>query len=236
MQLKSYYQESETGLSITSGQASRFAKEVAGDFNPLHDVDAKRFCVPGDLLFAMVLFRYGLSERMCFTFSGMVGDGVPLAFPQSPGQRFQITNGDDKTYLEVDRQGQSTSDADLIAAFTRCYVSFSGSNFPNVLVPLLQKQGVMINPDRPLVIYENMSIQLDSLEMTTPELEPGQQHLEIQGKRGTVQLDFLVRDGGHVLGRGFKRLVVGGLKPYEATAAESLVAGYMAAKVAYSDR
>jgi len=38
-------------ISFTRQQASDFAKQVADDFNPLHNVEAKRFCVPGDLLF-----------------------------------------------------------------------------------------------------------------------------------------------------------------------------------------
>jgi hypothetical protein len=101
------------------------------------------------------------------------------------------------------------------------------------LVPLLREQGVMINPERPLVIYENMSIQLDALSMTAPELDPGEQHLDIQGKRGDVRLSFLIRDGGRVNGKGFKKLVVGGLKPYEADAAEALVSHYLAVKAAY---
>lgn len=41
-------------------QASYFAKEIAGgDFNPIHDPDARRFCVPGDLLFTIVVSRFG---------------------------------------------------------------------------------------------------------------------------------------------------------------------------------
>ena len=46
------------------------------DYNPLHDKDAKKFCAPGDLLFSLVLDRYGISERMEFTFAGMVDENV----------------------------------------------------------------------------------------------------------------------------------------------------------------
>ena len=53
--LSGVYQESEGKVSVTREQASRFAKSIADDCNPLHDIDAKRFCVPGDLLFSMVL-------------------------------------------------------------------------------------------------------------------------------------------------------------------------------------
>ncbi|MGM8892055.1 DUF3581 family protein, partial [Psychrobacter sp. 1Y1] len=78
MFLSSYFKKENQSVSITPQQASDFAKIVAQDFNPIHDVAAKRFCVPGDLLFALVLNEYGLSQKMTFNFAGMVGDGVKL--------------------------------------------------------------------------------------------------------------------------------------------------------------
>ena len=50
MNLEKYYTLDGSRLSFTRQQASDFAKSVAGDFNPIHDIDSKRFCVPGDLL------------------------------------------------------------------------------------------------------------------------------------------------------------------------------------------
>ena len=46
MFLRGFYSIHEGNISIVAEQASMFAKEVAHDFNPLHDVDAKHFCVP----------------------------------------------------------------------------------------------------------------------------------------------------------------------------------------------
>ena len=66
MFLNDYFTESNDDIVISAQQASRFAKEVAGDFNPIHNLDAKRFCVPGDLLFSLVLAKYGLSQHMEF--------------------------------------------------------------------------------------------------------------------------------------------------------------------------
>jgi hypothetical protein len=57
MFLKNFYSIHESDISIVAEQASMFAKEVAHDFNPLNDVEAKRFCVPGDLLFSMALVK-----------------------------------------------------------------------------------------------------------------------------------------------------------------------------------
>ena len=59
------YHATQNGLVLISAtQASRFAKEVAGDFNPIHNPDARRFCVPGDLLFALLLSHFGLSRQL----------------------------------------------------------------------------------------------------------------------------------------------------------------------------
>ncbi|MGL6055276.1 MAG: DUF3581 family protein, partial [Vibrio metschnikovii] len=78
MLLKPYFSSAEHQFQFTRQQASHFAKKVAGDFNPIHDEDSKRFCVPGDLLFAVLLKKNGISQKMRFTFSGMVSDGIAL--------------------------------------------------------------------------------------------------------------------------------------------------------------
>ena len=72
--------QSNTQIIISAEQGSSFAKAVSNDFNPIHDADSKRFCVPGDLLFALVLQRYGLSQEMSFNFSGMVSADTDLCF------------------------------------------------------------------------------------------------------------------------------------------------------------
>ena len=83
MFLEKFCTRSNGKVSFTRHQASSFAKQIANDFNPLHDEDAKRFCVPGDLLFSLALAKSGLSQQMTFTFSGMVSDGIELTFPDN---------------------------------------------------------------------------------------------------------------------------------------------------------
>ena len=78
MFLDSYYSDNNGELSFTREQASHFAKRVAGDFNPLHDEDNKRFCVPGDLLFSVLLANVGLSQKMRFEFAGMTNESSCL--------------------------------------------------------------------------------------------------------------------------------------------------------------
>src|SRR5690554_2173804 len=111
-------------IVITAPQASFFAKEVAGDFNPIHDPDARRFCVPGDLLFTIVVSRAGLSENMTFRFRNLLGAEVPLNFRESDnGGTLEVVDDAGKVYLEVTRSGEITRDAQVIEEFTRCYVA-----------------------------------------------------------------------------------------------------------------
>ena len=171
MFLEKYCQHDNKKISFTRQQASDFAKKVADDFNPLHDIDAKRFCVPGDLLFAIILEKSGLSQNMTFTFSGMVNDGIALNFPDKIHESAQITDDNGKEYLSVSVSGENTTNPQTIRSLTQAYVEFSGQTFPHILVDLMAKEQVMINPTRPMVMYESMSIHLDSLAFTSVKLE-----------------------------------------------------------------
>ena len=110
MFLKPFHSSHRNTVIISAEQGSSFAKSVSNDFNPIHDVDSKRFCVPGDLLFALVLQRYGLSQEMSFNFSGMVSADTELLFPEAPGESFEILDSRGKCYLQVIRSGESTHD------------------------------------------------------------------------------------------------------------------------------
>lgn len=233
MFLDAFHSDHDGRIQITTDQASRFAKEIAGDFNPIHDPDSKRFCVPGDLLFSLVLAKYGLSQRMHFTFAGMVGDGVTLLFPPTDAAKFAISDDKDKTYLEVERAGAISHDASLIAELARDYVAFSGRNFPHILVPLMAEHGVMLNPERPLVIYESMSFDLATLDFEHPTLELTDTRLEVKGKRGTAQLHFVVKAAGNAVGTGFKQLILSGLRDYDAAQMQQVVDEYESRKASY---
>lgn len=235
MYLDEFYSENNHQISIRAEQASRFAKEIADDFNPIHNPDAKRFCVPGDLLFSLVLSKYGVSQKMCFLFKGMVGDNTPLNFTPTEADEFALTDDQDRTCLDVSREGVRSHSPELIEALTRNYVAFSGKNFPHTLQPLLESKQVMINPDRPLVIYERMLFEIDHFDFQQPTLRSAFAELEVNGKRGTADLHFEIVADDHVVGRGFKRLVVSGLKPYDEATAQALVQTYLDSKQAWYD-
>ncbi len=233
MFLNPFYSDRHGSIRISAQQASLFAKDVAGDFNPIHDPDSKRFCVPGDLLFSLVLSRYGLSQNMRFVFSGMVGDGVSLLFPETDAEAFHIGDVDGKSYLQIEREGASTKDPALIEALALHYVAFSGHNFPDILVPLMARHNVMINPQRPLVIYESMAFHLDRLGFAEPELELADARLEVNGRRGDAGLYFRIKVGDEVVGTGSKKLVLSGLREYDQHSMQQFTEEYLARKSAH---
>jgi len=226
MFLDKFHTQNNGKTLVSPEQASNFAKKIADDFNPIHDPDAKRFCVPGDLLFSLVLSKYGLSQKMCFTFAGMVGKGIPLNFPDSDAERITIKDDNNKEYLHIDRKGDVSHDHNLIERFVKRYVAFSGQTFPHILVPLMAEHNVMINPNRPLVMYESMSVDLKSVDMTDPTLELSDTTLQVNGKRGDAAVTFNVMCDGEIVGKGIKKLVLSGLREFDQSQIDQVVEFY----------
>jgi hypothetical protein len=233
MFLKEFYCIHDGNISISAEQASAFAKEMAHDFNPLHDADAKRFCVPGDLLFSLALEKYGLSQNMHFTFSGMVGQGVLLNFPDTDADLIDVTDNQGKTYLQIERSGDLSRDSALIESFTRDYVAFSGQNFPYVLVPLLAEKNVMFNLNRPLVIYESMTLSFHHVNFQQASVDMMEPKMEVNGKRASAFLHFQIKSGENVVGTGFKKLAISVLNGYESEPMQAFVDEYLARKNGY---
>ncbi|MCU7904936.1 MAG: DUF3581 domain-containing protein [Candidatus Thiodiazotropha sp. (ex Epidulcina cf. delphinae)] len=235
MVLTNFHTANGSRISFTRDQASRFAKEIANDFNPLHDVDAKMFCVPGDLMFSVTLNRLGLSRHMRIDFSGMVSDN-DVIFPDSGSSNIAVVDDEGKQYLTILREGELTHDQTLIDNLSRSYVAFSGKTFPDILVPLMAQQAVMINPARPLIMYQSMEISLDRLDLREPCLKPTGSSLEVQGKKGTVRLDFRFLEDGEEVGHGAKYMTLRGLRTYQAETMQRLVDEYNRYKQAYNYR
>ncbi|MCW8833159.1 MAG: DUF3581 domain-containing protein, partial [Colwellia sp.] len=199
-------------ISFTRQQGSDFAKQVADDFNPLHNIDAKRFCVPGDLLFSVIIAKAGLHKEMSFNFSGMVNDGISLTFPNDINDSFDVNDDNDKTYLSVEASGEKTHCPSLINALTKAYVDFSGHTFPDILVKLMAEKNVMINPARPMVMYQCMKINLERIDIETLSLQLAQTSLTIEGKRGDAWLEFDLVSEGEIVGHGKKHMLLSGLR------------------------
>ncbi|MBE0492818.1 MAG: DUF3581 domain-containing protein [Thiomicrospira sp.] len=230
MYLDSFHTSQGQSITITPEQGSQFAKQVSDDFNPLHNPDSKRFCVPGDLLFALVLAHYGLSKSMVFKYTGMVGKGVVLNFLDTQAAQFAIADTNDKPYLEVTRDGDTSHNMSLIEAFSRAYVAFSGHSFPHILVPLMQQKNVMINPDKPMVIYESMAFGFDDLSAEHPSLELTNSSLDVNGKRGLVRMEFDICESGVRVGSGYKTMVLSGLREFDQDQINTLIQLYQQTK------
>ncbi len=233
MFIENYCPISADRISFTRQQGSNFAKQVADDFNPLHNIDAKRFCVPGDLLFSIIIAKSGLHRNMTFDFSGMVSDNVNLTFPQQINDSFDIKDDKDKTCLSVHVSGDKTHDAVLINALTKAYVDFSGHTFPDILVKLMSENSVMINPARPMVMYQSMSIDLHTLDAKSVTLKLAKTSLSIDGKRGDAWLEFDLLSNGEVIGHGKKHMLLSGLRSYEQDSIDTMINQYRESKMSY---
>lgn len=233
MFLTPYFSQDNNQFQFTRQQASHFAKKVAGDFNPIHDEDSKRFCVPGDLLFAVLLSKEGISQKMRFDFSGMVSNGVALSVENKCEKESAVVDEKSKEYLHMSREGEVNHNPEFIEHVVTSYVQFSGMNFPHIMVPLMEEQQMMINCQRPLVIYESMEVEFSRLDLTHPEVEFSGATFDVDGKRGVVTLNFTFKEDGEVVGKGLKRMVASGLKPYDQEAVDDLVERFHARKEAF---
>lgn len=234
MNIEDYYQINESKLSFTRQQSSDFAKNVAGDFNPIHDVESKRFCVPGDLIFSAIIHHYGLHQNMIFNFSGMVRDNMGLLLPDCSDNHLALMDEKGKKYLSIECVGQVTTNTRLIESLATNYVEFSSQAFPHIIVPLMSEQNVMINPDRPLIIYESMSFELDTLDLDRIDLELNSQNLQVDGKRGGLTLEYNLIGNGEKIGRGCKRMLLSGLREFDKNRMDQLTASYNQRKLEFN--
>jgi len=234
MNLSKYYTATaDDGFVFTREQGSHFAKDIAGDFNPLHDADGKKFCIPGDLLFSLSLAKLGVSQKMQFTFSGMVTEDIVINFSNSDAENISVNDVNDKEYMSIDRSGDICQNSEFASNLAQRYVEFSGHTFPHILVPLMEQQSVMINPARPLVIYQSMSIELEHLDFSDPTLEITDTRLEVEGKRGRAILQFCFKVDGEVVGKGEKIMLLSGLRAFDSEVIGQVVSDYDQWKQAY---
>jgi hypothetical protein len=210
-------------VRVTAEQASCFAKDVAGDHNPLHDVGTRRFCVPGDLLFALILLRCGLSRHMTFRFRDMIDADEPVHIPVSDDDRIAVENAAGRTCIDVERDAPVCNDGNVIESFIREYVAFSGRTFPHYMIPVMRDNGVMFHPDRPMVIYDSMGFELDHPDLKRPELELSEPSMDVAGKRGEMVMPFNISADGRPAGNGWKKLLISGLRDYDEARMEAFV-------------
>ena len=82
----------------------------------------------------------------------------------------------------------------------------------------------MVNTDRPLAIYDHMRIALDTLDFDdVSSLSLADSQFRIYGKRGDVALNFDLNCNGEKIGKGQKKMVLGGLREYDQSKVDELV-------------
>jgi hypothetical protein len=234
MNLKQFYSKEGQQVHVSREQASCFAKSVAGDFNPIHNIDARRFCVPGDLLFAVALTELGISQNMRFDFESMVTEKTVVTLPEQLSNEFSLLDQNNKSQMTIHSSGEQTSDGAFIISLIEKYVQFSGRTFPEILVELMKKNDVMINPERPLIIYKDMAIHIDQFPQGELSLEFSGASMDVDGKKGSVKLEFDLAVDGRSIGHGTKEMVVSGLRPYDQSAIDQIVSEYNKTKLTYS--
>lgn len=230
---KDYYTRSGESYLFSKQQGSDFAKRIAGDFNPLHDVDNSRFCIPGDLLFSVLLSKFGISQEMTFDFQGMVSGDMPINFNQTE-QGIVAENGRQKPVLSMTCSGEMTEKIIFIEGLIRSYVAFSGKTFPHIIIQLMKDENVMVNTRRPMVIYDQMKLSFEKFSDIAPEVVLKDCRFDVTGKRGMVTMNFDLRAEGQSIGSGEKQIIMSGLRPYEQSDIDYLVDTYNAGRDAYS--
>ena len=66
-------------------------------------------------------------------------------------------------------------------------------------------------------------MEFSRLDLSHPEVEFSGASFDVEGKRGLVTLNFTFKEDGQVVGKGMKRMVASGLKPYDQSAIDGLV-------------
>ena len=235
MNLEKFYNLDGARLSFTRQQASDFAKSVAGDFNILHDVDSKRFCVPVICCSPSLSITMVCARPWDFPFPEWLVTRFRLFSPKVNAREISIYDENDKKYLDVSSDGAHSSNPKLINSLTRNYVAFSGDTFPHVLVPLMQENNLMINTERPLIIYDHMRISLDTLDIDSVELRMTDSKFRLYGKRGDVALNYDISCNGEVVGRGQKKMVLSGLREYDQGKIDALIESFDDLKSRYAN-
>ena len=98
----------------------------------------------------------------------------------------------------------------------------------------MAENNVMINPARPMVMYQSMSIDLLRVDIDNIKLKLAETSLTIEGKRGDAWLAFdLIADNGEVVGHGKKNMVLSGLRAYDQASIDAMIEQYNQSKLDY---
>ena len=171
--------------------------------------------MPGDLVFSEAIRRYGLHQSMEFNFLEMLSADSPIRYSNERSKSYQyVSNRNEKKVMDIHIEGSQIENNSLADEFTQAYVRFSALSFPTILVPLMKKHHVMINVDRPLIVYKSMSFNIFQTGFDHINIELIESTLEVDGKRGNACFIFSMSSNGSVIGKGMKKLILSGLREF----------------------
>ena len=222
-----YYTCHEENFYFPKHKSSAFAKQIAKDFNPLHDVKNRRFCVPGDLIFSAILSKFGANKEMTFDFKRMI-NGIEALNVVSSNESISVKNIQNEEMISIHRGGEITHDKVFINGFIRSYVEFSGKMFPEVILNAMKKSGVMPSLKRPLIIYVKMSFSLNVFSSNRPQVMLRETVFEKLGRKGVMSLYFDVWVNGEIIGFGEKKIFIGSVCPCDPSALQVYINSYNA--------
>jgi hypothetical protein len=95
------------------------------------------------------------------------------------------------------------------------------------------EKNVMINPARPMVMYQCMEINLQRLDIESVTLKLAETSLSIEGKRGDAWLNFDLISNNEIVGQGRKHMLLSGLRPLCSDSVNAMVEQYKETKQSY---
>jgi hypothetical protein len=94
----------------------------------------------------------------------------------------------------------------------------------------------MIHPQKPMVIYDSMAFEFERLDADNLDLQLINSRFDLNGKRGSVTMEFGIFNSSHKIGSGHKTMVLSGLREYDQTLVDGLVELYEQSKAAYQTK
>lgn len=192
-----------------------YARNVVKDFNPIHNHLAKNYCVPGDLIFALMVERGGVHGSMRMDFLNRVGKDSEYIFVSGKAGMALLDRGN-KVQAQLIGSGDASVCVKCISAVSDAVLSCTSSYFPYKMMRSLRAENLMLSGCRSLVILKSIEVNVSDLhfasDLTAVFCSSSLRH---SGRRGTIDAHFqLVGGNGQVLGQVIKTALIIGIERF----------------------
>lgn len=206
---------------------SAYARNVAKDFNPIHSHLAKKYCVPGDLIFALITEMHGAHNYMRVDFLNRVGAECKLFF-DTKRIALALLDVDKKLYAELATAGDKSVCPKRLKTVSNVVVSCTSGYFPYKLIDNLREENVMLSIRRSMVMLKSIEVELRNIHSASSLVAKYQSSgLELSGKRGEVKVYFqLFDDDGISVGFVTKTVLIIGIEKFNDKASKQYLDDY----------